>query len=139
VHFVLMALERSKGGEIFVPSIPSMKITDLAKAIGPQCKHEVVGIRPGEKVHETLLSEDEARNTIQFKEYFIVQSSAQMRDQLMSEKGKDSGKLCEKNFHYSSDSNAKWMTVSELKVLVDEIENDYSIEKSRWSTKDVPE
>ncbi|MBF0523090.1 MAG: UDP-N-acetylglucosamine 4,6-dehydratase (inverting) [Candidatus Omnitrophica bacterium] len=139
VYFVLMALERSKGGEIFIPRIPSMKITDLAKAIAPKCKLEVVGIRPGEKVNETLLSEDEARNAVLFKECFIVQPNAAMRTQLTSGKGKEKGKLCPEDFRYTSDSNDQWMTVAELKVLVDKIADDYSIELSRWAMKDVPE
>ena len=64
VHFVLKVLELAKGGELFIPKIPSMKITDLAKAIAPECKQEAVGIRPGEKVHESLIGEDEGRNAM---------------------------------------------------------------------------
>ncbi|MBF0522488.1 MAG: UDP-N-acetylglucosamine 4,6-dehydratase (inverting) [Candidatus Omnitrophica bacterium] len=139
VYFVLMALDRSKGGEIFVPRIPSMKITDLAKAICAKCKQQVVGIRPGEKVHETLLSEDEARNTVEFKECFIVQPNTRMRQQLTSGKSKNKGRICQEDFRYSSDSNSQWMTVEELKILVDKIADDYSVEQSRWSMKDVPE
>lgn len=75
VHFVLIALEKSKGGETFIPRIPSMKIIDLAKAIAPECRQEVSGIRPGEKLHEILLSENEARNAVQFEKCFVVQSN----------------------------------------------------------------
>jgi len=71
VHFVFMSLTKSKGGELFIPRIPSMKIVDLATAIAPECKQEIVGIRPGEKVHETLIGEDEARNTVEFKECYV--------------------------------------------------------------------
>ena len=72
VHFVLRVLDLAKGGEIYVPKIPSMKITDMAKAIAPECSHEIVGLRPGEKVHEILIGEDEGRNSIEYKECFIV-------------------------------------------------------------------
>ena len=64
VHFVIRTMELAKGGEIFVPRIPSMKIIDLANAIAPECKCEIVGIRPGEKLHETLIGEDDSRNTV---------------------------------------------------------------------------
>jgi UDP-N-acetylglucosamine 4,6-dehydratase len=76
-HFVLKSLELSKGEEIFVPKIPSMKITDLAAAIAPECKQQIVGVRPGEKIHETLISEEEARNTLEYKECFLIKPQAQ--------------------------------------------------------------
>ena len=139
VHFVISCLSRSKGGEIFVPRIPSMKITDLADAISPESKQEVVGIRPGEKIHETLISEDEARNTIQFKECYLVQSNSGLRNELLKGRNGNSGKLCGKGFRYSSDSNSDWLKVEELKELVGQIADDYGIEQSRWSMEDVPE
>lgn len=139
VHFVLMALSMAKGGELFVPRIPSMKITDLAKAIAPKCKQEVVGIRPGEKIHETLISEDEARNTIQFKECYIVQPNSILQKGLLVNGKKGGGKLCPENFRYSSESNNQWLTVKELRELVKQVSDDYAIEKSRWSMEDVPQ
>jgi UDP-N-acetylglucosamine 4,6-dehydratase/5-epimerase len=139
VHFVISCLSRAKGGEIFVPRIPSMKITDLAYAISPEAKQEVVGIRPGEKIHETLISEDEARNTIEFKECYLVQSNFQMRHELLKGKNGNAGRLCEEGFRYSSDSNSEWLKVTELKKLVGQIADDYLIEQSRWSMEDVPE
>jgi len=139
VHFVLMALSRAKGGEIFVPRIPSMKITDLAQAIAPDCKQEVVGIRPGEKVNEVLISEDEARNAIQFKECFIVQHDYQRRKGLLESLGVKKGQACPQDFKYTSDTNTEWMTVQKLKDLVEKISDDYSIEESRWAMTDVPE
>jgi UDP-N-acetylglucosamine 4,6-dehydratase len=141
VHFVIKSLSRAKGGEIFVPRIPSMKIVDLAKAIDPYCKQEIVGIRPGEKVHETLLSEDEARNAVQFKECFIVQHNHQLRKSLFEPIGSSNnkGQPCPDGFGYASDNNTEWMMVDDLKVLVKKIEDDYSIEQSRWSMDDVPE
>ena len=139
VHFVLSCLARCKGGEIFVPRIPSMRITDLAKAIAPECKQEEVGTRPGEKINEVLISEDEARNAIQFKECFIVQNNVQLRNGLLSHLGKDKGQSCQEGFKYTSDTNTEWMSIEDLKGLVGKIVDDYSIETSRWSMSDVPE
>ncbi len=135
VYFVLESLERMKGGEIFVPRIPSMKITDLALAIGPKCKLEEVGIRPGEKIHEMLISEDEARNAVAFKDCFIVQSDVRMAKALL--KGK--GERCKEGFSYDSGDNDRWLTVADLRKLVDQIADDYTIEKSRWAMGDIPE
>ncbi len=137
VHFVLMSMKICKGGEIFVPRIPSMKITDLATAIAPECKQEIVGIRPGEKVDETLISEDEARNAVKFDQIFIVQNNVGLRKELTT--GKVKGTICDSNFKYTSDSNDQWLTIEELKDLVEQISNDYDIEASRWSMENLPE
>jgi UDP-N-acetylglucosamine 4,6-dehydratase len=139
VHFVIMSLARAKGGEIFVPRIPSMKIMDLARAIAPECKHEVVGIRPGEKIDETLISEDEARNCVAFEECFIVQNDARMRKELIKDSHGKKGKACKPDFRFSSEKNDRWLTISELKELIDRVADDFQIEKSRWSMDDVPE
>ena len=72
VEFVLKSLETMVGGELFVPKIPSMKIVDLAKAICPDCKTEIVGIRPGEKLHEVMVPKDDAYNTVEFEDYFVI-------------------------------------------------------------------
>ncbi len=108
VHFVLASLSKMRGGEIFVPRIPSMKITDLAKAIDPNCKQEIVGIRPGEKVHETLLSEDEARNASQFKECFVVQTKENSRQDLFDSIKSDekNSQVCPEGFQYTSDNTS---------------------------------
>ena len=133
VHFVLMALERAHGGEIFIPRIPSMKIVDLAKAIAPDCRQEEVGIRPGEKLHEILLSEDEARNAVRFEQCFVVQPNPILKRALL--KGK--GAPCPEDFHYTSDTNTEWLSVAELQVLIDKISGDYEIERSRWAMDDM--
>ena len=135
VYFVLESLARMKGGEIFVPHIPSMKISDLATAIGPDCKQEVVGIRPGEKIHEMLISEDDARNAVRFKDCFVVQPEKSLRDELLKSKGK----LCDEDFCYNSGDNDHWLSVEDLRRLVDQIADDYTIEQSRWSMDDIPE
>lgn len=139
VHFVISCLSRMKGGEIFVPRIPSMKITDLADAISPGAKQEVVGVRPGEKIHETLISEDEARHAVQFKECYLVQPNPKLREELIRGRNGVKGQLCGDGFRYSSDNNTSWLMVDELKKFVDQIADDYSIEQSRWSMEDVPE
>jgi UDP-N-acetylglucosamine 4,6-dehydratase len=138
VHFVIKSLDLAKGGEIFVPRIPSMRIFDLAKAIAPDCKHEIVGIRPGEKLHETLIGEDDARNTVQFSECYVIQPNAEAREGLITQNSA-SGELCPDGFSYTSNNNPEWMTVGDLRQLVEKIVDDYAIEKSRWSMQDVPQ
>ena len=135
-EFVLNCLEIGRGGEIFVPKIPSMKVTDLARAICPECEKEVVGIRPGEKIHEMLISEDEARNTVEFDECFVIQPHLEHRKELLDVKG--DGKMCPEGFLFTSNENPVFMTVDDLNQMLLEIEDDFSIERSRWSMKDVP-
>ncbi|MEW6220659.1 MAG: UDP-N-acetylglucosamine 4,6-dehydratase (inverting) [Thermodesulfobacteriota bacterium] len=135
VHFVLRTMELAKGGEIFVPRIPSMKITDLATAIAPQCEQRIVGIRPGEKLHESMISEDDARNTVEFRECYVIQADARKREQLMID---GQGRPCPEGFEYTSANNAQWMGVGELRDLIEQIVDDYSIEGSRWSMDDLP-
>jgi UDP-N-acetylglucosamine 4,6-dehydratase len=113
VRFVLMCLERMHGGEIFVPKIPSMKIVDLARAIAPECRLDVVGVRPGEKLHETMVPEDDARNTVEYDDCFVIRSpSANGRIYA------NGGRPCPEGFRYSSDNNPLWLTVEELQQLV---------------------
>jgi UDP-N-acetylglucosamine 4,6-dehydratase len=111
VKFVLMCLERMHGGEIFVPKIPSMNIVDLARAIAPECRLDVIGVRPGEKLHETMVPEDDARNTVEYDDCFVIRSPAQG----MSSNG---GRPCPEGFRYSSDNNPRWLSVEELQDLV---------------------
>jgi len=139
VHFVIKTLELSKGGEIFVPRIASMKITDLAQAIAPDCKLEEVGIRPGEKLHEILISEDDARNTVEFNECYIIQPNPDAKEEFIKTNGNVRGNACDDGFSYTSNNNTDWMTVDDLKRLIESIADDYSIEKSRWSMEDVPQ
>lgn len=136
VHFVMMVLSKAIGGEICVPKIPSMKIVDLAKAIGPQCTQETVGIRAGEKLHETLISEDDARNTIELDGYYAIQTNPRAQDELIN-KSSGKGALCSEGFCYTSDNNTSWLTVDDLMKLIDQISDDYTIEHSRWSLREV--
>lgn len=132
VHFVIKVLGAAKGSEIFVPKIPSMKITDLAKAIAPDCQHKVIGIRPGEKIHETLIAEDEGRNAIEYNECFIVKQSLDSKD------FKNGGKVCHEGFKYTSDVNPDTISIERLRTVLEQISDDYAIEKSRWLMEDIP-
>lgn len=116
VQFVLDSLERMNGGEIFVPKIPSMKITDLAAAIAPECKLEVIGIRPGEKLHEAMIMEDDARRTLEYDSYYVIQPEFPW----WTEEFASDGRRLEEGFRYTSDANVDWLTVQELKQLIDE-------------------
>ena len=133
VHFVLKILELASGGEIFVPKIPSMSIVDLARAIAPECMQEVVGIRPGEKIHEILIGEDEGRNTIEYDECYVVKQAPVDVNTI-----KDCN-LCPEGFSYTSDNNSQKINIEELHRVLDKISDDYSIENSRWSMEDVPQ
>ncbi len=135
VHFVIKVLELAKGGEIFVPKIPSMTITDLAKAVAPDCDQKVVGIRPGEKIHETLISEDEGRNAIEYNECFIIRRNHAGDKSVYN--NSNGGKPCPEGFQYSSDSNPQRISIEELRDILEMIADDYSIEKTRWSMDDV--
>jgi UDP-N-acetylglucosamine 4,6-dehydratase len=101
VRFVIRCIERMQGGEVFVPKIPSTNIMDLARAVAPECRIETIGIRPGEKLHEVLVSEDEARQTLELEDMFVVQS------QSLEEASKywKEGRQLPDGFRYTSDNN----------------------------------
>ncbi len=114
VELVLNAFRYMQGGEIFIPKIPSMKIIDLARAICPECKVKIIGIRPGEKLHEALTGEDEARNTIFYKGMYIILPGFSWWKR---ENYHDARKMPE-GFTYTSDNNDEWLSVSELRKIV---------------------
>jgi UDP-N-acetylglucosamine 4,6-dehydratase len=114
VEFVLQCLDRMQGGEIFIPRIPSMNIMDLVEAIAPGCETEVTGIRPGEKIHELLVSSDEARFTLEFPDMYVIQPA-----QMWWEQGQwKDGKAVDHEFSYTSDTNPNWLSVEELREIV---------------------
>jgi len=119
VDMVLWALDNSQGGEIFVPKIPSYRITDMAKAIGPDCDFPVTGIRPGEKIHEEMITASDSLNTVDLGKYFAILPSASDHtvENYCSSHG---GKPVPPGFAYSSGSNSHFLTVEELKILVNE-------------------
>ena len=114
VRFVIDSIGRMKGGEIFVPKIPSMKITDLAEAIAPEAKWKNIGIRGGEKLHEILLTEDEARHTKEFDSYFVIEPE----HPFWNKENFNGGKALPEGFRYTSDNNDKWHTKSELLDII---------------------
>jgi UDP-N-acetylglucosamine 4,6-dehydratase len=114
VDFVIRNIERMTGGEIFVPKIPSMKIVDLAKAIAPDCKIESIGIRPGEKLHEVLVSEDDVRNTVEFDDMYVIQPADPMWNYVPWK----SEKRLPEDFLYASNTNKDWLTVERLREIV---------------------
>lgn len=115
VKFVINSLSLMKGGEIFVPKIPSMKITDLAKVIAPKAKRKVIGIRPGEKLHEVLLTADEAKHSVEFDNYFIVEPEFPF---WRASKNGQGGKSLPEGFNYSSDNNSQWLSTDDLKNIL---------------------
>lgn len=116
VRFVVRCLEQMHGGEIFVPKIPSMKLVELAEALAPGCEVRVTGIRPGEKLHETLLSEDEARHTVEVDDMYVVQPAHSW----WSEGNWKQARALPDGFRYTSDANPHWLTAEELYELVGE-------------------
>jgi len=114
---VLDCISRMRGGEVFVPKIPSMKITDLAKAMAPECKLNFVGIRPGEKLHEVMIGRDDARSTMEFDDHFVIGWNG-YRDG-------PGGKQCPLDFKYGSDNNDQWLTVEQLRQYVEEFLTDH--------------
>ncbi|HHN73967.1 MAG TPA: UDP-N-acetylglucosamine 4,6-dehydratase (inverting) [Acidobacteria bacterium] len=121
VAFVLNCLETMQGGELFVPKLPSMRITDLARALAPECRWEITGIRPGEKLHETMVPVDDARATLEFDDHFVIQPLFpwwQAEKDLLGR----GGKPCPEGFSYSSDSNDRWLSEEELREIADGLE-----------------
>ena len=115
VRFVIRAIEQMHGGEIFVPKIPSMRLVDLAAVVAPGCTVETIGIRPGEKLHEVLLSEDEARSAVELDEMYIIQPSHPWW-----KKGNwIHGRELPPGFRYSSDSNEQWLSHDQLQEFVE--------------------
>ncbi len=113
VRFVIRCIEEMKGGEIFVPKIPSMHITDLADAIAPKAKKSITGIRAGEKLHEVLLTEDEARHAREFDQYYVVEPE----HAFWTEDHMRGGKPLKPGFRYASDTNTRWLNMKELKRI----------------------
>ena len=118
VDFVIKCIEMMHGGEIFVPKVPSMKIVDLAKTVAPNCKIKYIGIRPGEKIHECLLIEDETRHAVEYENFFIIMPD---HPWWAYENYKDGGRLPE-GFRYTSDSNEYWLNEEQLQKMLKDLE-----------------
>lgn len=115
VNFVLSSFERMVGGELFVPKLPSMNIMNLVKAIAPECETKTIGIRPGEKLHEVMVPRDDARKTLEFENYYLIQPDFKFFIRRFSNNG---GKPVPEEFEYSSGTNKWWLTIDELKGMI---------------------
>jgi UDP-N-acetylglucosamine 4,6-dehydratase len=117
VDLVLYALENMWGGELFVPRIPSYRIIDVAEAIAPNCKRVVVGIRPGEKLHEEMITRTDGLNTIEFDRYFVILPSSKLWE---PEEFRTTfrGKRCDVGFKYGSENNTEWLNTEQLRELI---------------------
>jgi FlaA1/EpsC-like NDP-sugar epimerase len=115
VELVLYALEHMHGGEVFVPKIPSMRVTDLADAIAPGVPREIIGIRPGEKLHELLITADESRHTIDAGDVYVVLPEHPWWD---AKRVRAIGQEMPDGFVYGSDTNDEWLTVSQLQSML---------------------
>ncbi len=113
-EFVARCVERAQGGEVFVPKIPSMRIVDLAQTMAPGCALQVTGIRPGEKLHELLISEDEARNVLEFDDLFVVEPTFTWS----GHQKWSGGKRLPDGFSYSSNNNPRWLSPEELRGMI---------------------
>lgn len=131
VNFVIGCLGRMNGGEVFVPKIPSMRIMDLANAVAPDAQKKIVGIRPGEKIHEVLLTEDEARHTREFNDYFMIESEYPFWTEDVKPIALPKG------FRYTSDTNTKWITKKAMKKIIDK-PNVVAIVQARTGSTRLP-
>jgi FlaA1/EpsC-like NDP-sugar epimerase len=119
VDMVMDAIEHSWGGEIFIPKIPSYKITDVAFAVAPDCKQEIIGIRPGEKIHEEMITASDSFSTYDLGKYYTIlpHSTRWNLDEFIE---KFNAKIVPVGFHYSSGENTDWETVNSLRILIKE-------------------
>lgn len=120
INFVEKCFEIMRGGEVFVPKIPSIKITDLAKAMAPNLKHKIIGIRPGEKLHEKMCSANEAHQILEFKKFFLIQPSIIFTEKKINYKKNslnETGKRVPENFEYTSENNSVFLNINQIKTL----------------------
>ena len=119
VDLVFFALQHMWGGEIFVPRIPSYRITDMAEAVGPGCKRVVTGIRPGEKLHEEMITETDAMNTLEFERHFVILPATRLWD-IDRYRSNFNGRFCPDGFKYNSGYNSEWLSVEKIRELIRE-------------------
>jgi UDP-N-acetylglucosamine 4,6-dehydratase len=115
VDFVLSRLEKMIGGELFVPKLPSMNIMDLAKVIAPECKTKIIGIRPGEKLHELMITKDDARRTLEFKDHYMIQPDFNFWEKRYNN---NDGSSVLEEFEYSSGNNPWQLSKEEMKEII---------------------
>jgi UDP-N-acetylglucosamine 4,6-dehydratase len=117
VRFVMANLERMHGGELFVPKIPSMRVVELARAMAPDARIEIVGIRPGEKLHEEMISTHDSRATRDMGDYYVIQPEFEW----WSRERLEGGTPVPEGFSYSSDTNTRWLELDELRAMVADV------------------
>ena len=115
VRFVIRCIEQMHGGEVFVPKIPSMSVKDLGAAIAPECEIVYSGIRPGEKLHEVLVSEDEARSSVELEDMFVVQPTGTL---WFGKEWEKIGKKLPEGFRYASNTNTEWLDLDGVKEMI---------------------
>jgi UDP-N-acetylglucosamine 4,6-dehydratase len=123
VNFVIRCIEQMSGGEVFVPKIPSTTIVDLARAISPEAEIEFIGIRPGEKLHEVLISEDEARSTVELEDMYVVQPAV---SPWFGYEWEGKGAKLADGFRYASNTNDAWLSLAEIRAIVAPIEEEFN-------------
>jgi UDP-N-acetylglucosamine 4,6-dehydratase len=123
VNFVLKNFERMHGGEIFVPKIPSMNIVELAKAMAPNLPHKIIGIRPGEKLHEIMCPADDSHLTLEFDDHYVIQPTITVSFKVAYEKNRlgEQGVAVEQGYEYNSGNNENWLTHVELLKMVEDV------------------
>jgi len=123
VNFVLKNFSRMKGGEIFIPKIPSMKITDMAKALAPELPHNIIGIRPGEKLHEIMCPADDSHLTLEFDDHYVIQPTIQFSGErdFSINKIDEKGKIVQQGFEYNSGNNTEWLSKDQLLKMCKDI------------------
>lgn len=124
VDLVMKVMDLMAGGEIFVPKIPSMRILDLAEAIAPGEVREIVGIRPGEKIHEEMITETDGPNTVEYLDYFTIMPSVPTEGHQRKTKA-EGGTPCPAGFKYNSGNNTDWLTVDQIRQLIDDFVAEY--------------
>ncbi len=127
VDFVLQCLDNMYGGELFVPKIPSYRIMDVVRSISPEARIEVIGIRPGEKLHECLITEDDARQSLEFDDHFILQPNFGWWDK-ESHLVKSKGRPCPEGFSYTSVNNTEWLDVEDIRAMINGYCQDHGLE-----------
>ena len=122
VDFVLSCFDKMWGGELFVPKIPSYRILDVAKAIAPDCKIDIIGIRPGEKLHEEMITINDSANTVNFETYYVILPSSEKitwkREDFIKNSNNQVGRICDNGFSYDSGTNKDFLAIEEIKELI---------------------
>ena len=124
VEFVLKGFERMQGGEIFIPKIPSMLVTELARAIAPDLNYKIVGIRPGEKLHEIMCPSDDSHLTLEFDDHYVICPTIQFNHEVNFMKNPlgEIGKSVEQGYEYNSGTNTEWLVNEEFLQMINDVD-----------------